>query len=125
MDPFGQHLLLSGEEIARRCSINGEFGVIAPHTVAHHARMRRRGVHAAAALRDNAIIECPAVPPGLRTDDAYMREANAPLLQPMTSTLLSPVNAYLYRSIASGCTARLEVDENGMILAYEGQWASL
>ncbi|WP_374018487.1 hypothetical protein ABU162_01365 [Paenibacillus thiaminolyticus] len=30
-----------------------------------------------------------------------------------------------YRSIASGCTARLEVDENGMILAYEDQWASL
>ncbi|NGP60962.1 putative glycolipid-binding domain-containing protein [Paenibacillus thiaminolyticus] len=34
-------------------------------------------------------------------------------------------NAYLYRSIASGYTARLEVDENGMILAYEAQWASL
>lgn len=34
-------------------------------------------------------------------------------------------NAYLYRSIVSGYTARLEADENGMILAYEDQWASL
>ncbi|MBG9795423.1 hypothetical protein ABD76_24370 [Paenibacillus dendritiformis] len=34
-------------------------------------------------------------------------------------------NAYLYRSIASGYTARLEVDDNGIVLVYEDQWASL
>ncbi|MFL1675517.1 putative glycolipid-binding domain-containing protein [Paenibacillus dendritiformis] len=34
-------------------------------------------------------------------------------------------NAYLYRSIASGYTARLEVDDNGIALVYEDQWASL
>ncbi|MDU5140892.1 MAG: hypothetical protein E6230_01745 [Paenibacillus dendritiformis] len=31
---------------------------------------------------------------------------------------------YVYRPIASGYTARLEVDDNGIALVYVDQWAS-